>query len=74
MKKRLNIMQAKEIEGRDKPYWARIGTLFMDEGGKISIKLDVSPYPNKEGDVWLRCFEDDRKQDGVPAQQGNPWG
>tara|TARA_Y100000114_G_scaffold124394_1_gene120170 strand:+ start:1798 stop:2022 length:225 start_codon:yes stop_codon:yes gene_type:complete len=74
MKKRMNVSQAKDIAGRDKPYWVRIGTAFEENGKITGIKLDVLPLPNKDGEVWLRLFDDDRKQDGVPAQQGSPWG
>jgi len=36
----------------------RHGIAFSGEKG-ISIKLESLPLPNKEGEVWLRLFEDD---------------
>lgn len=73
MKKRMNVSQAKDIPGRDKPFWARIGTAFEEDGKITGIKLDVLPLPNKDGEVWLRLFEDDRQKEPEPAPQGNPW-
>ena len=58
MSKRYNVVQAKEIEGREKPFWVRLGTAF--EGAKgLSIKLDALPLPNRESEVWLKLFEQD---------------
>jgi len=45
MKKRMNVNQRKDIPGRDKPVWLRIGKAW-EEDGKVSIKLDVLPLPN----------------------------
>lgn len=80
MKKRMNVSQAKDIPGKDKPYWARIGTAWEENGKITGIKLDVLPLPNSDGEVWLRLFEDDRQQGSqgstggsAPAPQGNPW-
>ena len=50
MSKRYRVVQAKDIPGRDKPMWLRIGTAFEKEG-KMRIKLDVSPLPNKDSEV-----------------------
>ena len=64
MSKRFRVVQAKDIPGRDKPLWLRIGTAFEKEG-KMRIKLDVSPLPNKDSEVWLSLFEDDGQ--GAPG-------
>ena len=36
----------------------------------MRIKLDVSPLPNKDGDVWLSLFEDDGQGSGAAASAG----
>lgn len=58
MSKRFSVVQAKEVQGRDKPVWMRHGIAFSGEKG-ISIKLESLPLPNAQGEVWLRLFEDD---------------
>ena len=51
MTKRMNLVQAKEIEGREKPIWIRLGSVFMD-GDKIKgIKMDALPLPDAKGEV-----------------------
>tara|TARA_R110000824_G_scaffold94732_1_gene228330 strand:- start:1147 stop:1407 length:261 start_codon:yes stop_codon:yes gene_type:complete len=55
------IVQAKEIEGREKPLWLRIGTAFEKEGRISSLKLDVLPLPNQKGEVWLHMFKEEDK-------------
>ncbi len=77
MAKRMNLVQAKNIEGRDKPIWLRIGSGFLDEAGKVTgMKLDVLPLPDEKGEVWLRLFDaDDKPQSQAPAGGGSdPWG
>jgi len=61
-KPKYNVVQGKDIPGRDKPYWFKVGAGF-EKDGKISIKLDALPLPNKEGDIWLKLFEYDDKRD-----------
>jgi len=58
MNKRFSVVQAKEVPGRDKPVWLRHGIAFQNDKG-ISIKLEGLPLPNKDGEVWLKLFEDD---------------
>jgi len=69
MSKRYRVVQAKDIPGRDKPMWLRIGTAFEKEG-KMRIKLDVSPLPNKDSEVWLSLFEDDGQGAGAAVAAG----
>lgn len=60
---RKKLVQAKDVQGRDKPFWLNIGSVFLKDDGSIKgIKLDVLPLPNGEGEIWLRVFdiEDDR--------------
>lgn len=72
---RMNLVQAKNIEGRDKPIWLRIGSVFMEAGKIKGIKLDVLPLPDEKNEVWLRVFEDDDGKSQAPAGGGSdPWG
>ena len=76
--KRFNISQAKEVPGRDKPVWIRVGVAFDKEDGKPPrMKLEALPIPNKDGEIWLSLFEDDRpaqndQNQGAPIYPGNP--
>tara|TARA_R110001583_G_scaffold34986_5_gene116942 strand:- start:451 stop:696 length:246 start_codon:yes stop_codon:yes gene_type:complete len=76
------VVQAKEIPGREKPLWLRLGTAFEKEGRISGIKLDVLPLPDQKGEVWLRLFkEDESKSENKPESSGQfgggnqaPWG
>ena len=68
---RMDVMQAKEVSGREKPVWLRIGKAFEKEG-KWSLKIDVLPLPNRDGDIWLRLFEE-KPRDGVSGGGSDPW-
>ena len=59
MKPKYNLSQAKEIPGRDKPYWVKV-CIGLEKEGKIRIILDVLPIPNKDGEIWLNLFENDK--------------
>ena len=48
MKKQYNVAQAKEVEGRDKPIWIKLGRAFANEKG-IRVKLDALPLPRWQG-------------------------
>jgi len=61
MSKRFSVVQAKEVPGRDKPIWMKHGVAFEGPKG-LSIKLESLPLPNKDGEVWLKLFEDDGTQ------------
>lgn len=61
MSKRFSVVQAKEVPGRDKPIWMKHGVAFEGPKG-LSIKLESLPLPNKDGEVWLKLFEDDGSQ------------
>jgi len=71
MKKRMNVNQRKDIPGRDKPVWLRIGKAW-EEDGKVSIKLDVLPLPNDKNEIWLSLFDDDRRE--LSKQDDDVWG
>ena len=58
MKKQYNVAQAKEVEGRDKPIWIKLGRAFANEKG-IRVKLDALPLPDGKGEVWFTLFEQD---------------
>ena len=68
---RMDVMQAKEVSGREKPVWLRIGKAFEKEG-RWSLKLDVLPLPNGDGDIWLRLFEE-KPRDGLSGGGSDPW-
>lgn len=75
--KRMNLVQAKDIPGRDKPIWLRIGSVFLEADEIKGVKLDVLPLPDEKGEVWLRAFEDDggQQQPAPQSQQGvDPFG
>jgi hypothetical protein len=42
---------------KHKPVWLKHGIAF-EKDGKIRIKLESLPIPNKDGDIWLSLFED----------------
>ena len=63
MKKAYDVVQAKEIPDREKPKWLNIGTAFEKEGNITGIKIDVLPIPDNKGEIWLRLFEQKKKQD-----------
>ena len=65
MKKQYNVAQAKEVEGRDKPIWIKLGRAFANEKG-IRVKLHALPLPDGKGEVWFTLFEqDDNNNDGA---------
>ena len=67
---RKKLVQAKEVEGRDKPIWLNVGAVFLKDDGSISgIKLEVLPLPDANGEVWLRAFDED-----APKQNTDPGG
>ena len=67
--KRYNLSQAKEVPGRDKPVWIKHGVAFEKEG-KIRIKLESLPIPNRDGDIWLSLFEADDNPQGYQNSSG----
>ena len=69
MSKRFSVVQAKEVPGRDKPIWMKHGVAFEGPKG-LSIKLESLPLPNKDGEVWLKLFEDDGSQGGGGGNGG----
>lgn len=60
---RYDVMHARSVEGRDKPFWQKCGVAF-EKDGKISIKLDYVPVAidPKEG-LWLKLFEPRQKDE-----------
>lgn len=71
MSKRYSVVQAKDVQGRDKPVWLRHGIAFEGDKG-ISIKLESLPLPNEKGEVWLRLFEDDGSRGGQQQRGSSP--
>lgn len=58
-----NLVQAQAIPNGTR--WLHIGVMFEKSHG-TSIKLDVIPVPNKDGEIWIQAFE--RKDDEVPSK------
>ena len=55
--------------GEVKKRYTKVGSMFISEdGSSYSIKLDVLPIPNKDGEIWLSCWDkwnDDKKPNKV---------
>lgn len=69
-----NLVQGKKyiLNGEEKTQWIRVGKFLNKD--KPSIKLDVYPIPNEEGQVWLNIFpedenEKDKKENEKTAEQ-----
>ena len=52
-------------DGQEKTYWSNHGTMWMDEEGKVTIKLDSIPQ-SANWDGYFKAFphrpKDDRSQ------------
>ena len=60
MDKKYDVVQSQgtyQKDGVEKTRWMTIGVMLEKMDGKRSIKLNALPLPNKDGDVWLQCFE-----------------
>jgi len=60
-------------DGQEKTQWTNIGTLFIKDDGKISIKINayINPlaFANEQGEVWFNTF--DHKTREFPSRQIN---
>jgi hypothetical protein len=45
-----------ESQGQQKTYWTTHGTLWVDDGGKMKIKMDSVPVVDGY-DGWFQIFE-----------------
>ena len=61
----------KDQNGNDKGRYEKVGTMFENEQGQISMLMTMVPLCNfgKEGGVWLSFFPDKGKQQQQPQQQ-----
>lgn len=59
-------------DGEIKKRWNRIGTMFKDDDGRVSIKIDTIPVgPDWSG--WISAFPmDDRQEDSRPERASEP--
>ena len=48
--------------GEEKTLWMSLGIMLEKADGKRSIKLNALPLPNKDGEIWLQCFEPKKEQ------------
>ena len=56
--KMYDVVSGRKVPGQEKKRWTNVGVAFEGDDGRISgIKLNALPLPNKDGDVWLQCFE-----------------
>lgn len=69
MSKRYDVVSSRP--GKDKNYSHKIGTMFVNDEGRMSIKLDSSPLPNEKGEVWLNVYET-KPRDDAPRQGAAP--
>ena len=56
-------------DGNDKTAWTRIGTMFVKDDGKMSVKFDALPLPNDKGEVWVTFFEPKPRDGEAPKTQ-----
>lgn len=69
-----NLVQGKKytLNGEEKIQWIRVGK-FLNKSDKPSIKLDVYPIPNPDGEIWLNIYPEDenegRKSNDIANQQ-----
>ena len=63
-----DIMFAEKYQkdGQEKTAWKKVGTLFIKEDGKMSIKMDMIPL-NSDG--WLQCFDPKQKEQKPISEQ-----
>ena len=61
----------KTLDGNDKGRYEKVGTMFENEQGQISMLMTMVPLCNfgKEGGVWLSFFPDKGKQQQPQQQQ-----
>jgi hypothetical protein len=71
MSKRYDICQAQERG--EKTYWNKIGTLWQNDDGKMSISFDALPIAslNREGKIETRamCFEPKARDSGGGSRE-----
>lgn len=55
-------------DGEEKIQWINVGSLFIKEDGKMSVKLNayINPlaFRNEKGEIWLNVF--DKKSENAP--------
>jgi len=73
--KKVMVSTGQKQDGQGK-YWKQVGTMFKNDEGKYSIKLDVIPMPKMDNNgfpsVWLSLFDLDNNQPPQqPPQQNN---
>ena len=64
-KKTYNLVQGKKyfLNGEEKTQWIKIGILLTRMDIPSSVKLDALPLPDDKGEVWLKVFPEDRKEE-----------
>lgn len=82
--KLFDVVQPKETgktdeNGNPVTRWQNLGIAFYKEGKITGIKLEALPLPDKNGEVWIRLFEQKPKDNqgggsyAAAKQGGDPW-
>lgn len=51
--------------GMEKALYVKMGTAFLDDDGRMSLKIDALPLPSASWTGWVNIF--DRKKGAAPA-------
>ena len=51
-----------ESQGKDKTFWTTHGTLFIEDDGKMKIKMDSVPVVGNY-DGWFQVFKQETKEE-----------
>ena len=52
--------------GQERTQWMKVGAMFQNEKGNISIKIEAVPIGrNDDGDLWLSAFVPKPREDKV---------
>jgi hypothetical protein len=64
------IGKYKDRQGNEKKRYINVGSVFQDDQGRMSLKLEVVPV-GPEWSGWLAFYEP-KQQDGIQTQQRPP--
>jgi single-stranded DNA-binding protein len=64
------IGKYKDRQGNEKKRYVNVGSVFQDDQGRMSLKLEAMPV-GPEWSGWLAFYEP-KQQDGIQTQQRPP--